>query len=266
MFYMNRHTRIVSNLFLVPFILILLFVSKSDASKVEADLGKHNIPVEVDFAGTSVLLFGSIVDDANDPKQGRPDVIIVVRGPNRDITVRRKSRVAGIWINADNVEFENVPGYYAIVTNKPVNEIASSYELRESEIGFNSLQSSFLLSSAGFSSTRGQEYSSALIRVMRQNGLYQEHVGDVGFPGRHLFRAEFDLPSNVPLGLYNADIFIFRNGSLEDKFTTSLKIEKQGIERYVFGLAHEWPLVYGILAVIIAVVAGLTAAAVFAKK
>lgn len=249
---------------LVSFLSIL--TNEVAAQSVEADLGTHDVAVEVDFAGTSVLLFGSIFNETGETGGAPTDVIIVVQGPERTIKVRRKSRIAGIWVNTNSAAFETVPGYYALVTNRPVSEIASSYELLDYGIGFNSLQSKLLLSSAGFSNPSGRDYADALVRLMKQEKLYQEHVGGVSFPGKHLFRAEFDLPSNVPLGLYTAKTYVFQNGKLTDDFTTSLKIEKKGVERFIFTLAHSWPLVYGILAVLAAIIAGLGAAAIFRKK
>ena len=43
--------------------------------------------------------------------------------PEKNIIVRRKDRVAGIWINTDAVEFSRVPSFYALASNRPVEEI-----------------------------------------------------------------------------------------------------------------------------------------------
>jgi uncharacterized protein (TIGR02186 family) len=248
-------------------LLLALFIcAPAHAQSVEADLGTHNVDVKVDFAGTNVLLFGSLFYEDFESDGPTPDVIIAVHGPERKMRVRRKTRIAGIWVNSESSVFDTVPGYYALVTNRSVEAIASSYDLHHNGIGFNDLQSKLLLSSAGFASASPREYAAALVRILKKDGLYQEHAGGVKFPGKHLFRAEFALPANVPLGMYTANIFIFQNGKLADEFTTTLQIEKRGIERFIFALAHENPFLYGILSVILAVMAGLGAAAIFRKK
>ena len=63
------------------------------AEGVVADLSSHLIAITTGFTGASVVLFGAT--------DGRGDVIVVVRGPEREMTVWRKSRVAGIWVNAE---------------------------------------------------------------------------------------------------------------------------------------------------------------------
>ncbi|MEM8644754.1 MAG: TIGR02186 family protein [Pseudomonadota bacterium] len=89
--------------------------------------------------------------------------------------------------------------------------------------------------------------------------------GAIDFTGQHLFRAEFELPANVPLGDYTADVYTFRGGELIGNYTTRLKIEKSGVEKFIYELAHQQPLIYGIISVILALAAGMGAAALFRK-
>ncbi len=236
------------------------------AESVEADLATHHVAVKTDFAGVKVLMFGAVETPVAARGQAPRDIIIVIRGPEEKLRVRRKDRVAGIWVNSDSATFDAVPGYYAIVSNLPAGEIASSYTLREHGIGFNSLRANLILSSTGFSTGNVRDYASAIVRVLKNDDLYQEIIGGVGFSGTRLFRAEFELPANVPLGDYSADVFIFRAGEVVAKHTTSLRIEKRGIERFIYTLAHQQPLIYGILSVLAAVLAGTGAAAAFRKK
>ncbi len=101
---------------------------------------------------------------------------------------------------------------------------------------------------------------------MRKKGLYRSNDNGVNFSGSYLFRATFDLPANVPLGEYEADVYLWREGRLLGKFSSKLEIEKRGFERFVYEVAHKRPLLYGIAAVIIAIAAGFAAAAAFRKS
>src|SRR5437764_3846541 len=60
------------------------------ADGVVADLSSHLIAITTGFTGASVVLFGAT--------EGRGDIIAVVRGPEREMTVWRKGKVAGIWV------------------------------------------------------------------------------------------------------------------------------------------------------------------------
>jgi len=68
-----------------------------------ADLTNHLIAITTGFTGAAVVLFGAI--------DGPGDIAVVIRGPDRDVTVRRKTRVAGIWVNSEEVNFGNVPSF-----------------------------------------------------------------------------------------------------------------------------------------------------------
>ncbi|HXM84370.1 MAG TPA: TIGR02186 family protein, partial [Stellaceae bacterium] len=74
-----------------------------------ADLSSHLIAITTGFTGASVVLFGAT--------DGPGDVVIVVRGPERDMVVRHKSHFAGIWINTRQVTFSGVPSYYAVFSS-----------------------------------------------------------------------------------------------------------------------------------------------------
>ena len=55
------------------------------ADTLVADLSKRLVAITTGFAGTDVLLFGAI--------DGEGDVVVVVRGPEKQVTMHRKSRV-----------------------------------------------------------------------------------------------------------------------------------------------------------------------------
>ena len=71
---------------------------------IVADLSSHLVAISSGFTGTSVVLFGAI--------DGGGDIVAVVRGPEHELTVWRKGKVAGIWVNAEAVTFTGVPSAY----------------------------------------------------------------------------------------------------------------------------------------------------------
>lgn len=251
----------------VAFWTVLLSASdRSWAQRVEADLTTHAISVETDFAGEKVALFGAVGSDPEQSSLSRPDIIIVVRGPKETINVRRKQRIAGIWINADGKTFEDVPGYYTTITNRPIDEIASFFTLGELGIGVSSVKAGMFLASAKEKRIGTVDFIEALVRILGKEKLYQENEVGITFIGRHLFRAEFELPANVPIGAYEADVYLFRDGELLSRTSAHLSIEKSGLEQWIYSLAHTQPFLYGVLSVLAAMAAGLAASAIFRKK
>ena len=80
------------------------------AEDLVADISEHLIAITTGFTGTQVVMFGAT--------EGNGDVVIIVRGPLSDATVRRKGRVACIWVNRESMSFTNVPSYYAMASSK----------------------------------------------------------------------------------------------------------------------------------------------------
>jgi hypothetical protein len=68
-----------------------LVPSRAPAQPLVADLSSHLITITSSYTGTDLLLFGAV-------EQGG-DVIVVVHGPTEPLVVRRKERVAGVWVN-----------------------------------------------------------------------------------------------------------------------------------------------------------------------
>src|SRR5215212_10822767 len=90
-------------------------VAPAHGAAVLADLSSHIIAIGGGFTGDSVVLFGST--------DGPGDIIAVVRGPERDVTVWRKGKIAGIWVNAESLTFDNVPAFYAVVASRPIEQL-----------------------------------------------------------------------------------------------------------------------------------------------
>ncbi len=234
--------------------------------KVVADLSTHTVSIKTDFAGTRVMLFGALVGAPEEGKK-KPDIIIVVRGPRQTFKLHRKKHVAVIWVNADERIIRDAPGYYAVLSSGMLDSIISAEKRGQLGIGFEALKQSLLKRAKGFrSSDEAKEYVDALIRLLKEKGLYRSNDNGVVMTGRYLFRATFDLPANVPLGQYEADVYMFRNHELIGRFSSPLKIEKRGFERFVYEMAHKRALLYGISAVVIAIAAGFLAAAIFRKS
>ena len=239
---------------------------KKDEAGIIADLSTHTVAIRTDFAGTRVTVFGALV---RSKEEGRPEpgIIVVVHGPEHPFKLRRKQRIAGVWVNTNERTFPKAPAYYALLSNMPLKDIAPAAALKASGIGFEVLKERLAASGLGFKDKKeAEEYAAAFIRLQRKRRLFQLDEKGVRMTGRYLFRAQFDLPANVPLGDYRAEVFLFREGIFIGRYNSPLRIEKRGFERVVYEFAHQQPLYYGIVAVILAIAAGFAAAQIFRKS
>ncbi|RIA56584.1 TIGR02186 family protein [Dichotomicrobium thermohalophilum] len=235
--------------------------------RIEADVSSRQIGIESDFAGIQVVVFGAVDhSQQRSAEENLYDVAVVIRGPDEPTVVRQKDRVVGLWVNQAAKIFGEVPQYYAVLSTRPLNEIAPADLLDKHRIGFENLRFTLVEGAEAPTAAEEEAFRKALIRIKEDQNLYQERDFAVAFISRSLFRATVSLPANVPVGVYDVEIFLFRNGELLDTHETELRIEKQGLERFIFNLAYQNSLIYGIAGVIIAIIAGLAASAAFRKS
>ena len=227
------------------------------------DLSTHQVELKSTFTGTDILVFGAVEEMPDQP--GVTDIVIIIEGPNRTITVRRKEKLGPIWVNNDAHDFEAVPAFVAVRSTRPLTEIADPILLSRLEIGIDHLALPIAGEAPGDAPEDIVEWQQSIRRNMIKAGLYSESAEDIRFIGKSLFRTTIDIPANVPPGTYTALAYLFRDGQIVTAQVTPLFIDKKGFERAVYITATDYSWGYGILAVIIALLSGWGAAVLFRK-
>ena len=221
-----------------------LGVKPAAAEPLIADLSNHLIAITTGFSGTEVLMFGAT--------DGPGDIVVTVRGPATDVAVRRKARVFGVWINAETLEFGSVPAYYAIASNRPIDDFLTPPLQTRQRIGLDNL----MLLQPEADPAEVENFRRALIRIKQRQGLFGDIVGKVSFLGNQLFRTELHFPSNVPVGSYLVEVLLIREGAVVSAQTTPLVISKIGIGAEIFRFAHIHSFGYGVGAIFGALLLG----------
>ena len=230
----------------------VLLAGPAAAQTVSADLSSHLIAITTGFTGTEVTLFGAT--------DGGADVIAVVRGPEQEIVVRRKSRVFGIWMNTRRITFTAVPSFYAVYSSRPLAEIATPGLQALHQIGLENLRFAALEEGAPIEIA---DFRGALLAEQQRTGRFGKEVGHIAFLGDRLFRATIAFPATVPVGPYLVEVFLVRNKGVVSGQTTPLVVSQVGLDADVYDFAQRRALAYGILAVVVAVVAGWLASLPF---
>lgn len=241
---------------LVFALLLLVFAgAPARAQPLVADLSSHLIAITAGFAGTELLLFGAT--------EGEGDVVVLVRGPEGETSVRRKSRVAGIWLNTDELRFGGVPAFYRVASSRPLAEFITPALRQRHQIG-----SEFLrlapLREANVETV--QAFRAGLVRNKERLQLFEPEPGRVTFLGPRLFRTRIYFPANVPTGAYTVEVLLIRNGQVVAAQSTPMFVSKVGVGAEIYDFAHAHAAWYGLIAVLIAVFAGWAAGAIFKKS
>ena len=227
------------------------------AKGIIADVDDHLVEIRTDFAGQDILVFGAI--------DGPGDVVLVMRGPSGRVAVHQKERIAGIWMNAESFEFDDVPSLYGVASSRPLYEILSNDVLDRYQLGVGRLRFETPDEEVGVGSFR-----IALVQQKRKQGLYADRVGRVTFIGETLFRANLHLPSNVPTGTFLIDVYLVRDGRIVDAQNMPLVISKVGFGADLYKYANARSIAqrfgYGVAAVLVSLLTGWLAHLAFRKR
>lgn len=241
---------------LVLCLLLAGLPARAAAPTLVADLSQSRIDISYRFAGAELLVFGAIEYPAGSRPRSDPGIAIVVRGPAAPLTVRRKERTAGIWMNRAAVRFESAPGFYAVATSAPVEALLDERNAAIYEIGLSYLQ---LSPATALDPETSRAFQDGLLALRRKEGLFVEQPFGVRLTSDVLFRARIPIPSAVPVGDYRAEIFLIQDGRVRARATAPIIIDKTGFERatYLFAMNHSFA--YGLAAVLLALGAGFVA-------
>jgi uncharacterized protein (TIGR02186 family) len=236
------------------------------AERLVVSLSNHRVAITSNFVGEELVLFGTVEPDANKAAlRSAYDLVVTVTGPRRTLRTRRKQRVVGIWVNVDSREFVRVPSYLAILSNRPVSQIAQQDVLRRLQIG---LGNSLLPQRIGpdiADTVRDDPFRLAFVRLESQQALYSEIGTAVTFLTPAVFRAAIPLPADVPIGNYAIDVKLFANGLMVARTNSALEVTKAGFEQYVADAAHDHGLLYGFATMLMALLTGWFASVVFKR-
>lgn len=233
-----------------------------DALPVEtivAGLSQNRVSITADFNGSELLIYGAVKREAPAP-DGPLDVIITVEGPSTPLVIRRKERVAGIWINRDRARVDSAPSFYAVQTTRPLDVILSdTADLRHRISIPRAIRAIGLTSEV----PDPENFVDSLIRLREATDMYRLREWQVQFSEGTLFRTDVMLPANLTEGDYKVRLFLLRDGAVIAEEDRIIDVRKEGLERILFNLSREQPLAYGVLALLLAGLMGWGASAAF---
>ena len=206
-----------------------------------ADSSQNTIEIRTSFNGAQLLIFGA----RNVPGE----VIIAVRGPEANIRMRRKERIAGMWMNVEQAKYYELPLFFAMASTKPLDHIADI-----------PTQTSLLLGTDPITQASRRKvnpvFDQALHETLRKKLWWQEPFASVEYFGESLFKARLTMPDNLPGGDYSVELYLFHNGQLRATQVIPVTVYKVGLEADLVRHAKENGLAYGLVAVLMALGGG----------
>ncbi|MGD8414528.1 MAG: TIGR02186 family protein, partial [Candidatus Latescibacterota bacterium] len=193
-------------------------------------------------------------------------VIVTIESGEKTFILNRKARVGFLWMNVAKVTIEGAPEVYVLASSADVEAICSAKDREKLRLGVESLKG--ITSVSSDSPVTGEEFDE-FIKLKRHTGEYNDDITiDIESGGEEMqsVTAELPLPSVTPSGSYKVSLYCFNGEKLVETATDELKIEKVGLPRLEAKLAHEHAAAYGIAAILVAMVTGITMGAIFTSR
>lgn len=227
------------------------------AREIAVDLSSHEIEITAGFDGAELLLFGYADSQA--------DVMVIVRGPDGPVEVRQKERVAGVWINQQQVAFTSAPGFYFVGVT---DGLAAGGELEAilSDTGLGAHYLDLPTNPPNIEADTVETFRHALVELRKRQNLYSAQPGRIIMRDDGLFRTNVPFPAGTPVGEYTVSVYHVVDGWPTAGASTPLQVRKAGFSAFVYRIAHTEPVLYGIIAILVALGAGWFAGWAFGRR
>ena len=227
---------------------------------IVSGMSQNRVSITADFDGSEILIYGAVKRDSPPPEGGPLEVIVTVEGPSTPVAVRRKGRVFGIWVNNASVHIDSAPSFYAVATTGPIDHILSDIDNLRFGITIERMIRAIGISDEA---DKAGEFVLALLRVRTNEGRYRILEGKVELTEDTLFRTDIVLPANLTEGEYKVRLFLLRDKRVVASQEKVIGVRKEGLERFIFSMAQDQPLLYGLVSLVLAALAGWGASTAF---
>ncbi len=233
-----------------------LAAQPASTPQLTADLSTDRVEITTGFTGSSVIVFGA-TERLIGPESG-DDVVVIAWGPPQPSVVRRKINVLGFWVNGPAATFPDIPGFYAIAATRPVWQALPEDVRQTARLGLAALP----LRAEG---TQTPAFRAALLDLKQGDGRWQEYAAPISVAGGRLFSARIAFPDTVQTGDYRVEVLLVRERRIVARQELFLRVERVGTAASIANVARSQPLVYGVVCILLATIAGWLGSVLFRR-
>lgn len=238
-----------------------LLAAPAAAADIDIALADERVEVDTGFSGARLVLFGAVTGIDNPSSL---DMVSVIRGPDERFTIRQMQKNNLIWTPGPRHAVGPAPGLYLTYSTRPVDDIAPLPLQAEYRLDADYLD----IPVAAHHSAPAENtalFRSAFLSEAEAAALYHVRTGGISFKKGALFTIDAGLPANTPVGDYEVAVYLFRNGEMIGSDKTALAVNRAGLERRIYEIAHQRPVSYGIFCVALSLLSGWIGSFAFRK-
>ncbi|MFA7382477.1 MAG: TIGR02186 family protein [Desulfurivibrionaceae bacterium] len=219
-----------------------------------------NIPITFTYHGAQLTVTGqSAIGD---------DLVVTISTEPEDALLKYKAKVGGlVWMKKGDLEFKGVPAIYLLHSTAELTRILGEAERNQHQLGYDALRQRVVIEDSQGNPAEGKwfdEYlkfkNKEMVYDIKEGAVTRQH-GEEG----NTYRASIAWPYQAPPGIYTVRVFAVRDGRVVAKAADQFEVKRVGITAALSKMAFEHAAWYGIMAVVIALFAGLAVGAIFKK-
>jgi uncharacterized protein (TIGR02186 family) len=231
--------------------------------KVITAASKNLVEIGLSYRGDQIHFFGV------NPVPGSDLIIRLTAEKSEEVKLSVKGRVGPVWMTVKQYDVTGSPFMYKIHSNKPMSQIISPALAQELELGYPGVrhQMKMHLARGEAAPDDADKVFTGLIKIKEEANLYNivEDPKRLEISEGRLFKHYFRFPPAATEGRYLVESFAFQNGELVGYGKDVIEIKKVGLEAWMTNTSQNQPVLFGILAVVIALGAGLLVGMIFKK-
>jgi uncharacterized protein (TIGR02186 family) len=254
---------LLASMFVLTASLPALAVSPEASPKVLTAATKNRIDIGLFYKGDRVHFFGV------NPVPGSDLIIRLTAVKDEELKLSMKGRVGPFWMTVKQFAVTGAPFIYKIHASRPIKDIISDKTAQELELGFPAIKQRLQmhLIRGEAAPEDAEQVFTGLLKIKKDANLYNIEEGPerLEITEGRLFSHYFRFPPAATEGTYQVESFSFTNGELVGYGKDEISISKVGLEAWLTNAAQNYPMAYGIGAVLFAVGAGLLVGMIFKK-
>ncbi len=207
-----------------------------------------NVSIGAFFNGQTVTVSGAVPAGAQ--------AVLEVMGASSEEPLMRKGRRGGLWMNVGEILVHDAPSLYLVMST--AKELLTQAPATATW-GYQALEGR-LTFTGSIEPTEREKFMSQFLQLKESEQLYAAWPGALqlkaGAGGEGQVTGRFTLPTNTRPGTYKVSLSVIQDGRVVSQTSADLTVALTGFPALLASLAYQHGAVYGVLAVIIAIVTG----------
>lgn len=208
------------------------------------------------FSGGELTISGNILSSE--------DIILEIRGKDSESSFDMKGRVGPFWMAIGNIKLENIPELYQLLLPE-----GPDWDRKAEALGLGIDRLKDRLITSGTVDIPLNVFK-MFAKLKDHEGLYRQVPNAIRYSpesdGTKRFTAVCLLPDRIKTGTYEIKATTILNGIAERQMKDHFSVNEIGFIKLVNHLALDRRLIYGVSAVIIALMAGLIMGVLFKQS